>query len=792
MTVCRWIALAVVLGFAANRLQAAESPTGKVIAEIVVTNLKTMEPERVRGMMTSRVGKPYDDATINADVQRLHNSNLFVGNSVKVSTSVKEDGRVTVFVDVMELVGVASEVKFVGNQHYSDSELYDLTGLKRGVSMSPAANQLARQTIHNKMREDGRYYSSVQLVEGGKATDSRIIFHIVEGPVVRVRNINFAGNQVASSGRLATQIVTGSAWIPNTVTVLTSRLKQESINEDKKRLVTYYHRMGYLDVAVTEELALVNGGSAVDITYHISEGRQYTVNEVRIVGSKTVPEAELRRVVETRAGEQYNVDIVQADKTRLETLVGNHGVKTVAVPENFQVPGQPGKVDVVYNVNQRGDKPTRVGRIFFEGNRVTSDRVIMNELGGILPGQILQYSQLETARANLIRRNLFDQQDPPVVQEIPNQFDSDYTDILVRVKETTTGMFAVQANVNSNAGLNGSIVLNQRNFDITRLPTSWSDLTSGKAFIGGGQELRIEAQPGTQFQRYAISLREPYLFDSRFGLTGSGYYFTRSYREYDEQRVGGRATLDYRLNNPYWRVNGSLRLEDVLATRTRQFQPSFPGQVDYAPASITEDLGHSTLLGLRAGVTRDTRDSYLLPSSGSVLDFGFEQVVGDYTFPIGTFEGSLYNTIWQRKDGSGKHVLSNRTALTFLGTNAPVFERVYAGGIRSFRGFTFRGIGPYENGLNTGGTFAFLNTHEYQIPVMASDKLYLAAFIDHGTVDRSVTLDNYRVSAGVGIRLQVPALGPLPLAFDFAVPLRKGPFDDKQLFQFYMGWGVGS
>ena len=791
MPVCRWIAVAVTLCFVAARSPAAETPTGKIVADVIITGLKSVDPEHIKNLLATRVGKPYDDATVNADVLRMHHTGLFVRNSVEVSTAVAADGRVTVFFKAQELLGQAREVIFQGNQHYSTSELIDLTGVRRGITMSPAGNEIARTTILNKLKDDGRYYASVQLVEGGKASDTRIVFHIVEGPVIRVRNISFAGNEIASSGRLATVLVTSSSLIPNVVTVLTGKLKQESIEEDRRRIVTYYHRMGYLDAAVKEELIHVSNGSAVDIIYHISEGRPYTVNEVKIVGTKTIDSAELRRVTALKEGEPYNIDIVQADEKRLETFVGNHGVKTIAVTQHFQVPDQPGKVDVVYTVNQRGTKPTRVGRIYIEGNTKTSDRVILNELG-IFPGQILQYSQLDVARANLIRRNLFDQEDTPLVQEIPNQFDSDYTDILVRVKETTTGMFSVQANVNSNAGLNGSVVLNQRNFDITKVPTSFEDLTSGRAFIGGGQELRVEATPGTQFQRYSVTLREPYLFDSRFGLTGSGYYFTRSYREYDEQRLGARFTLDYRLDNPYWRVNAAVRIEDVLATRTRQFTPRFAGERDFAPSSITDDLGHSTLLGLRAGLTRDTRDSYLLPSSGSVIDFGFEQVLGDYTFPIGTFEASLYNTIWERKDGSGKHVLSNRTSLTFLGSNAPVFERVYAGGIRSFRGFTFRGIGPYENGLNTGGRFAFLNTHEYQVPVLASDKLYLAAFVDHGTVESDARISQYRVSAGVGIRLQVPALGPLPLAFDFAVPLRKGPFDDKQLFQFYMGWGVGS
>ena len=51
--------------------------------------------------------------------------------------------------------------------------------------------------------------------------------------------------------------------------------------------------------------------------------------------------------------------------------------------------------------------------------------------------------------------------------------------------------------VNSDAGLTGSIVLNERNFDFERVPESFDDLLSGHAFRGGGQEFRLEAVPGT-------------------------------------------------------------------------------------------------------------------------------------------------------------------------------------------------------------------------------------------------------------------------------------------------------
>ena len=763
--------------------RAADVPTGRVVADVVPLNLKVNDPEYVKGLMFTRPGRPYNDDTANQDVQRLYNSKLFTPNSVRISTSIAADGRVTVFVYADEIRGTVTEVKFNGREHLSDSELLDLTGLKRGSAMNPANNELARLAILNKLREDGRLYASVTLVRGKSMTDTTVEFDIVEGPKVRVKTIEFRGNTQATTGRLATQTVSSVALIPRTITALSPKYNAASPEEDKKKLLTYYHRLGYLDARIREEIRPdPRDPGVVTLVYHISEGSPYTVREVKIDGNKTFPEDQLRTLTQLRPGQVYDIDVVTADEKRIETKCGNGGYATRVMHQKYAVENQPGVVDVYYQVVEQNREPQRIGRVRVEGNTITQQRVILNELGPLLPGQILQYPAIEQAKRNLERRQLFDQEDPPSITVVPSEFDDGFVDLLVRVKETRTGMAAVQANVNSDAGVNGSITLNQRNFDIRRLPTSWDDLFSGNAFRGAGQELRVEAQPGTLYQRYAVTFREPYLFDSKYGLTTSGYYFSRNYAEYTESRVGLRNTIDYRFaDSPIWKANAAVRIEDVQVSNVP----------NWATRAIRDYQGHSTVLGLRGGLNRDTRDSFLLPSSGSVLDIGFEQVLGDYTFPIGTLEYQKYFTTWQRKDGSGRHVLSAQTQLTVMGQNAPVFEKVFAGGIRSFRGFSFRGVGPYENQLNVGGTFGFLNSVEYQVPLLANDKLFAAFFCDHGTVERNFAIHDYRVSVGAGVRIVVPALGPLPIALDFAVPLSRTPSDNKQLFSVYMGVGIG-
>jgi outer membrane protein assembly factor BamA len=194
----------------------------------------------------------------------------------------------------------------------------------------------------------------------------------------------------------------------------------------------------------------------------------------------------------------------------------------------------------------------------------------------------------------------------------------------VGVQEQPTGSLMFGVGVNSDAGLVGSIVLNERNFDILRPPTGCEALLCGRAFRGAGQELRLEAVPGTQLQRYSISCREP-------------------------------------------------------------FRPDRP-----SGSGVNSDAG----------------------LAGSI-------VLNEKNFDI---------------------------------LRAP------------------------------------LNSPECRSPIGANDPLHLVAFLDAGTVERTASLSDYRVAAGAGLRITVPALGPVPIALDFGFPVVNRPEAPEQLFSFWMGF----
>ena len=358
-------------------------------------------------------------------------------------------------------------------------------------------------------------------------------------------------------------------------------------------------------------------------------------------------------------------------------------------------------------------------------------------------------------------------------------------DIYVDGQETQTGRLQVGAGINSNAGIVGNIVIDERNFDWKRLPRSFEDIRNGTAFRGAGQRFRIDASPGSSVNRYLVSFQEPYLFDSAVSLGLSGSYFDRQYDDWNEGRLGGRVSFGYQ-----WLEQD---LSTLLTYRGENVNISDIATAPGTFSDLDQVEGNNNLQGFKLSVINDTRDSSFLPTKGHYLELGAEQVLGSFVYPRIEADFRTYWLMSERPDHSGRHVVSYSTAVGWMGQDAPIYDRFYAGGYATLRGFRFRGASPVTvvsgQNIESGGDFQWLNSLQYLFPITADDMLNGVVFCDFGTVEQDVNLDNFRAAPGFGLRVTVPAMGPAPIALDFAFPVASASFDREQVFSFSMGFG---
>ena len=351
---------------------------------------------------------------------------------------------------------------------------------------------------------------------------------------------------------------------------------------------------------------------------------------------------------------------------------------------------------------------------------------------------------------------------------------------VLRVQEGKTGNLTMSVGINSDSGLVGRFSIEERNFDWRKLPTNPFTIAGWRnAFRGAGQRFLIEAMPGQNYQRYSVSFQEPLLGSTRFSLGLNGFYYTRYYDEWRENRAGGGVQL-----GRAWTDRFSTALS-FNAANIRVYDPQIPIW------DLFQVLGDNAQYAFGISGTYDSRDNGILPTEGGTLTVNAEQVIGTHQFIRGGYDARRYFSLWQRGDGSGHWVLGLRSVASITEeSKTPIYERYYAGGFSTIRGFEYRGVTPRIAGYGVGGNFEFYNSVELCFPISADDNFRGVFFVDSGTVESSISKwdSNYRIAPGFGIRLSIPMMGPVPIAFDFAFPINPNTGDVTQMFSFNMGF----
>lgn len=715
-------------------------------------------------------------------------------------------------------------VEFVGNTVFVADLLRTKVGLgSKFLGLIPGT--FRPEEVEQDVRKLVEFYQNVGYMDaqvtpilrrGAKFGDVRLTFVIDEGIQYKVRKVIFEGD----------------ASIPGTKVDLKEGLQLHSgkpfeatLREaDLKSIRDKFHEYGYIDMEILPDLKATEKAGLIDVVYRISRGSPYNVAEINIHGNERTRAKVIYRellMAGIEPGGPLNMNRLEIGKKRLVNTryfasdpQSNKQIEIKAVNKRDadQPYAEPTVVDVEDLVRrmQSPDEPPAAGNGPTNVALMDDPQVSPAQGGGGVDGNAPPPAELPPAPPIRGRRPARPRAAPFGANTLPGTFPSipgtnttdvgpdrnepfnnrafstitqsteaaeprKYADLDVNVEEGPTGNLMLGVTANSFQGLFGSLILQERNFDITRLPRNFSDIYNGTAFRGGGQELSVQLMPGNLINFADVTFREPYLFNQPIGLTTSGYAFTRLYPDFNERRVGGRFSLGKQFGTQTY-ADVAMRVEDV----------TFNGYRTPAPADYLAASGHTFLASLRPSLRFDNRNNPIMPSRGSYAEFAFEQGWGNFTFSKVTAEGRQHFTLRQRPDGSGPHILTLRGVFGVTGPDTPVYERFFAGDFRSFRGFYYRGVGPHVDGVNVGGLMEAIGSVEYQFPLLANDMLHQVFFTDFGTVERGYSIQNFRASIGTGIRIVIPQF-KVPIAFDFAIPVEHAPGDRTRNFHFFLG-----
>lgn len=757
------VLLAVPSGFSQDR-----PAEGTLIRRVDIEGLQSLSEGFVRRIIKTRAGQNLEIARVQEDVRELLRSRKFL--NVTGDTFLDESQAVVVF-RVREKPTVAT-VEIDGNKAFSDEDLFKELAFAAGSVLDRYEVDRGRENILRKYKEKGYYYAEVTLDEIALEAESRVLYRVTEGPLVRVRDIRFEGVSSLPEPQLRTKIHTQTyLWI-----FRAGALDDEQAERDAAELQTFYRGEGFLDARVGYRLDFDSvDRTRLTLVFVVQEGVRYRLGEVKFKGAEAFTEERLREPLRLMPGDMLREEALREDVKRLQDLYGQIGYVDARIDPRQRFVEEPGVANLSYQIDE--GKRSRFGRITVRGNTLTKDEVVRRELR-FYPGEDYDTVRARNAEQRLRETGLFSKATITPLADADGEREA-----IVEVEEADSIQFLAGVGVSTDSGVLGTFTIENRNFDLFDWPRTWGELFRGRAFRGDGQRLRLQFEPGTEVTRFRIDFTEPYLLDLPLRLDLSAYLFQRDRGPYSEQRIGFVPSLSRRFEGgllDQWAIEGALRVEGVDISNVDSF----------AASDIRDVRGSSTLTSAKVTLVRDTTDSRIVPSRGYRFNIGWEQVGaigGDYHFgkPAAgyTWYKALRTDIFDRKS-----VLALRADAAYIVGDAPVFERYYAGGFGSIRGFDFRGVSPRGGIKNDriGGDLILLAGGEYSFPLYA-DNVRGVAFLDMGTVEEGAEITSWRASVGFGIRVNLSFFGPVPLVFDFGFPIAKDKDDDDRIFNFSIG-----
>jgi len=537
---------------------------------------------------------------------------------------------------------------------------------------------------------------------------------------------------------------------------------------------------------------------AAHIHIDIREQERYVVESITFEGvSRRIFEDHMRDRLRMRRGSLFTRADLAADGEAVRTAYQEKGYADVRV----SCDDAPGPGENTYRLTYVVDE----GPVYYvdiirpRGNDRTKPFVVTREMA-IRPGERYDIRKIEESHRRLRNTGHFtDVAIRPADSRRPPEDGRAYKELHVLVREADTRHLFLGLGAGSATGVFGDLRFQDTNFDISDPPESWSDFVSGSAFGGGGQFLSVFIQPGSKVSQYGIEWHDPWFREQPLEFTVAAGYFSRDWDEYTVTRLGSALTLGRRFQRT---------LTGFITFRGHAVDLD---SVDFnAPPDVWDDEGEEVVFGLGVGITRNTVDNKFFPTSGKKWTLMAELIGVPFLDALKLMaEGRWYRTICEKPDKS-RHVLSFWGDVGMLvGSDLPVYERFYAGGPGSVRGFADHGISPlnknvYVNPRNKalgkvpvrhgdpiGGQFKMEGGVEYYFPIL-KDSVRGVLFLDAGSVAKSSfgagsAFSDLRIATGIGTHIRLPALGNAPIAAYLGVPLKKESGDDTEAFTFSIG-----
>jgi outer membrane protein insertion porin family len=778
-----------------------------LITDIRIVGLQRVSIGSIFTAIPVSVGDKMNEGKVSEITRALFSTAQF--NDIQIG----KDGNALI-ISVAERPSISS-IELEGNKALKSEDL--LKGLE-GAGISEG--QVYKRSTLNGMKSElvrqyasqGRYGAGVDIETIDKPRNTIELKIIIdEGESAKIKKVNIIGNKLFSDSDLMAgfELQEGKwySFLSNK-----NKYSKEKLKGDIENLESFYLDRGYLKFSIeSSQVSVSKDKKDVFITLSVSEGEQYKIDEVTIIGDVPLDEGLYTPILDSLNDQIYSQAQITSIEEYFVNFLGNEGYTFAEVTGNPDISEEANKVSLIFLV-QPGNR-TYARKILFSGNYLTNDEVLRREMRQF-EGAWASDNLIEGSKVRLERLGFFKEVE---VETIPVPGTEDQVDIEFTVEEESTSSIGGSIGY-SDFGMNLGLNLSDNNF------------------LGTGNRFNLAINKSVYQEAYNISFFDPYFTMDGVSRGYSVYYRVTDYGEYNvanylTNSMGGGVQFGYPISD-ITRIGLNLNFDNT------DIDPGSLPSREIADFLASEGTVFDVFKA-QAVWSRMTLNRGMFPTYGSSTDVLLQVTIpgSDLTYFKTDIKQKFYRPL-----GFANLVFGFDGELGYIGTygdtnKTPFFENFYSGGPRSIRGFESNTLGPrvtpapcYEFDAKTGECPLIIDTdfdgipdsiaqnpYAYQqirdpiggnllvegslqlifkLPMVEDQRSMRSAFfVDFGNVFSTdcqtyqlncyeASIDELKYSVGVGVTW-ITGFGPM--SFSFSQPFNDGIYDRTEEFQFTIG-----
>ena len=784
-----------------------------VLKDVSVSGLKNFNEQTVITYTGLKEGQKIriPGEQISAIISKLWKLDLF--SDINFYLTNVQDGQASIQIDIKELPTL-SEFKITGLKKSKIETIVSETELKKGKKITENFIKTTKNYIVNKYKKDGFLNTKVSiniLPDSSEVNFSKMLIKVDLGERVKINQINFTGNEITKSSKLKKKMkktktkLFGRFWKK-------SKFIEKEYKEDLTSILDFYKEKGYRDARIITD-SVITDNNNITINIDLQEGNKYYFGDISFLGNSVYSDAQLSRALGLFKGDTYNgvllkkriSDNTKPDGEDLSNLYQNNGYLFSNInPVEVSVEND----TINFEIRVVEGKPAYFNKITVVGNTRTNDHVIYRELR-TKPGNIYSKSQIVRTVRELGQMGFFDpeQISPDFKNVDPN---AGTVDIEYGLVEKGASQVELQGGYGG-GGFIGTLGLSFNNFSVRGL----KDKSAYKPLpMGDGQALSLRLQANRFYNTASFSFSEPWLGGRQPVSFSTSISRTKQYR-YDY--FTGQAN-----KNQFFEITGAqiglakkLRVPDDYFQLSQSIGYQYYNLSNYYTGLFTFGDGKSNNIFYQVILARDnTFVNPVFPLGGSQF-----AISAKLSLPYSLFNNIDYDDLenqaeYQNEDGEpdqakidqekfkwlefykvkfngtwytrlvDKFVLKTHAEFGFLGAynnkrGIIPFDRFYLGGdgmsqyamdgreTVALRGYTNQSLSS-QDGSTIYNKFSL--ELRYPITLKPSASIFALTFLESGNgydSFREFNPFNAKRSAGLGIRIFMPAFGLLGIDFGY-------------------------